>query len=328
MEPGTNPPATIMAGIGTAPMLMAGFAVVAAGLAATFPLQVSFVAVFLFAAPHNWMEARYLLSRAPVKWFHRRSFLPISCLGVAILGSWFALGPVNGWWHTVLAVWILGLIHCSGRPTAAAIPLACVWSGFAWVAPALANLLVVYVHPLVALCFLYRQIARKTPEAVRAYCQVLCLTPLLALLVIAIRVGLPLYSSGILNSGVWGSHSAAINLVDLPVDLPGAPWLISLQVFLELLHYGVWILALPLLGLSCPPWRLDGIALVAHRDGWPRTVKTIFLIGAAAVLILWIGFAVNYEFTRRLYFTVAIVNVLAEVTMLAWCRSGSGRKTN
>src|SRR5438067_4280991 len=40
----------------------------AATLAAAVPLQFSIATVFLFAGPHNWIEARYFLARTPARW--------------------------------------------------------------------------------------------------------------------------------------------------------------------------------------------------------------------------------------------------------------------
>ena len=43
------------------------FVVLAALVTGLLPIGVSIVAVFLCAGPHNWVEARYFLSRLPAR---------------------------------------------------------------------------------------------------------------------------------------------------------------------------------------------------------------------------------------------------------------------
>ena len=45
----------------------------AALLAGWLPLGFSIVTVFLFAGPHNWIEARYFLTRLPARWGRLRT---------------------------------------------------------------------------------------------------------------------------------------------------------------------------------------------------------------------------------------------------------------
>jgi hypothetical protein len=79
------------------------------------------------------------------------------------------------------------------------------------------------------------------------------------------------------------------------------------HLFLEMLHYGVWIFALPLLG----PKFWD------FKTAPKRSPRMMLLIaGIAAVAILWLGFATNYTETRDLYFTIAMAHVLAEAPFL------------
>ncbi len=81
----------------------------------------------------------------------------------------------------------------------------------------------------------------------------------------------------------------------------------SVHLFLELLHYGVWIIALPLLSRKF-------LNLSKLKAGSPRNV--LLGVGLVGVAILWLGFAANYTDTRDLYFTIAIAHVLAEAPFL------------
>jgi hypothetical protein len=87
-----------------------------------------------------------------------------------------------------------------------------------------------------------------------------------------------------------------------------------------LLHYGAWVVLLPAIGLASAPWDLKSIPLVQHRQGWPKLVRSLMIGGAALVALLWVCFFVDYRATRDIYFTVAVVHVMAEAPFLAWLR--------
>jgi hypothetical protein len=42
----------------------------------------------------------------------------------------------------------------------------------------------------------------------------------------------------------------------------------------------------------------------------------MLLVGLAVVLLLWVGFSIDYATTRDVYFTVAIAHVIAEAPFL------------
>ncbi len=276
----------------------------AALLAGSAPIQVSIWTVFLFAGPHNWMEARYFLARMPVRWVGARAFFAVAIVGVLLLSvGWVAIpGDPTGraLWHTGLVLWLLALLdlHHHRRPLdSAAWPLGLLVLAGAWFAPGLADIALVYAHPLMALWFLDIQIRRTRPEWSSAYRACLASLPLILL-------SLWQFSARPVLTG--DAAAAAITLQ------AGSPLLISTHVFLETMHYSVWLVALPLLGMSEAPWRWESIPLIRHRDGWPRLIRAVLLSGAAGVALLWILLALDYATVRRAYFTVAIIHVLAE----------------
>src|SRR6266446_3839798 len=72
-----------------------GFVVMAAAVAGFLPIQFSIVSVFLCAGPHNWVEARYFLSRLPARWGRLRSYFVLGFAGVLLLtAALAALRPV------------------------------------------------------------------------------------------------------------------------------------------------------------------------------------------------------------------------------------------
>jgi hypothetical protein len=92
--------------------------------------------------------------------------------------------------------------------------------------------------------------------------------------------------------------------------------LVSTHVFLEMLHYGVWIVALPLIGATGAVWKLNSIPVANHKRGFPKLIGGILIFSLFVVAVLWFGFSFNYTATRDIYFTVAIAHVLAEAPFL------------
>jgi hypothetical protein len=100
--------------------------------------------------------------------------------------------------------------------------------------------------------------------------------------------------------------------------LPGisSHLLVSTHTFLEMLHYGVWVLAMPLIGLQSAPWQLQKVPLARRGLSWRTGIAVFLACGLGVVAILWAGFLADYPTTRNVYFTVAMLHVLAEVPFL------------
>jgi hypothetical protein len=78
----------------------------------------------------------------------------------------------------------------------------------------------------------------------------------------------------------------------------------------------VWIVLLPLVTLRTAPWRLSDIPLTHRSAGWRRGVAMVLVAGLAVAAVLWCGFLIDYPLTRDVYFTVALLHVLAEIPFL------------
>ena len=101
--------------------------------------------------------------------------------------------------------------------------------------------------------------------------------------------------------------------------------LVTVHLFLEMLHYAVWLVALPLIARvgqsvvqpdSRRVWQLASIPVARHSRGFPKLIGSLLVLGLAVVVLMWIGFSVDYATTRDVYFTVAIAHVLAEAPFL------------
>ncbi len=90
-------------------------------------------------------------------------------------------------------------------------------------------------------------------------------------------------------------------------------FLVAAHTFLEMVHYGVWVVLIPLVGMRSWPWQLKTIPAARRSRSWSHAVAAILLFGLSVVVVLWVCFGIDYETTRRVYFTVAMLHVLAEV---------------
>lgn len=302
-----------------------------AAFASWLPLQVSIVTVLLFAGPHNWFEARYFLMRLPVRFGRSRNFFAVAFAGIFLLTLAYvslpALYYTNLWsgenwpnaiavWNTLLLLWLGALVLMRGKQNSRrdwfwAMPVTFSLCAVNWLAPDLFSLAIVYAHPLVALWFLDRHLRRTRPEWLRAYHRCLLLLPLLAGGMLWQLARTPSLADD--NGLFWRitQHAGTNLLPNVSSHL-----LVSMHVFLEMLHYGVWIIALPLIGATGAVWSVKTIPLARHRRGFPRLIGAVLVCGLFLVALLWIGFSTNYAVTRDVYFAVAIAHVLAEAPFL------------
>jgi hypothetical protein len=317
---GVAPVAVAALGLTAALALLAGFA----------PLQASIVAVFLFAGPHNWLEARYFLSRMPGRLGKLRHYFVTAFAGVIVLSAAFValvfgrelgLGKdtwplANGVVQTALILWVAWLAHMRSRTNPRrdwgwVWPAAFLLVAFAWSWPLLWSLALVYLHPLVAFWALDRELKRSRPEWRPALHLVLLSLPLfLALLWCWRSQEMNFAPADMLGMRIANHAGASL--------LPGvsAAFLVSAHTFLEMLHYAVWVVAVPLVSFKTPPWDLTGVPLTWRGAPWRSALTAFLLVGLFLLLALWAGFVADYAMARSVYFTVAIVHVLAEFPFL------------
>jgi hypothetical protein len=306
-------------------------AVVAAGLAGWAPLAFSVVTVFLFAGPHNWLEFRYFLTRLPARWGRLRGFFLLAFAGMFGLTAAFAALAWAGQsgllsaptWNNVYAtlnslliLWIATLVQMRSRQNPRREwgwfwPLAFLAIAAAWLAPAHVGLALVYLHPLMAFWLLDRELRRSRPRWRRAFHACLACVPLfLGLLWWKLAAAPPLPEPDELARRIT-DHAGTFLLPGVSSHL-----LVATHTFLEMLHYGVWVVAIPLIGLRAAPWHLGAVPLARRSAAWRRGVACFLICGLGVVLALWACFLADYTTTRNVYFTVAMLHVFAEVPFL------------
>jgi hypothetical protein len=303
----------------------------AALLAGSVPIGFSIVTVFLFAGPHNWVEVRYFLSKMPAHWGPLRGFFVLAIGGVLGLTALFAAIPFIGdaakwntatWgaasatWNSLLLLWLAALVVLRGRQKAGrdwswAVPVALVLIAIVWLVPQTWDVGLVYLHPLIALLFLDRELGRRRPQWRSAYRLCLaCLPAVLVLLWWQLARSAPLSGQDMLTMRIT-RHAGADFLAGVSSHL-----LVSTHAFLEMLHYGVWLIAMPLIAMRTVPWKLQSVPLFRRSASWRHMIIATIAVGALAVLVLWACFLGNYPATRDVYFTLAIAHVLAEFPFL------------
>jgi hypothetical protein len=306
-------------------------AIVCCALAGWAPLGFSIVTVFLFAGPHNWMEGRYLMARMPARWGPLRPYFLTGIIGVLGLTTAFAALPAvaawAGWdeerwlvglaaWNTGLVAWLAALIWMRSRQNPRRnwnwiFPVAMALVALAWLWPQTWDLGLVYLHPLIALWFLDREIGLRRPQWQSTYRRCLGLLPVLLLLLWYQLAGSPpLPGNDALTERIT-AHAGARVLAGISPHL-----LVATHTFLEMLHYGVWLVAIPVISLRTMPWHIAQVPLARRSPAWRKLLAGVLLLGATIVLLLWAAFLANYPLTRDIYFTVAMLHVLAEAPFL------------
>jgi hypothetical protein len=308
-----------------------GLVTLAALLAALAPMELSIGVVFACAGPHNWIEARFVLSRLPARWGKLWPFFLVALGGIlgltvayVALTVWLQCGrqdPDTGTlalavWDSVLIGWVLAIIHLRSqqkpkRDWSVAIPVGLLALAGTWLFPGLFGLALVYGHPLLALAILDRELARSRPGWRSGYHACLAWLPvLLGLLWWHLASAPDLPGQDALSVRIQ-QHAGAGLLRGVSSHV-----LVATHTFLETVHYGIWLVAIPLIGLESAPWKLAAIP-IARRPGPGRAaVAGLLAVGAMAVVVLWGGFLANYALTRDIYFTVALLHVLAEIPFL------------
>lgn len=309
--------------------------ILAAALAGFVPIGFSIVTVFLFAGPHNWLELRYFLAKMPAHWGPLRPFFTFAIGGVLVLTAGFITMAIVGrsanwtyeaWttassiWNSALVLWVAVLAWMRGRQSphvnrgrdwSWALPAGLAAVALVWLFPIAWEVGLVYLHPLIALIFLDREIVRRKPQWRRAYHATLLALPVcVGVLWWRLADAPPLVGQDMLTMRIT-QHAGADILQNLSPHL-----LVATHTFLEMCHYGVWVVAIPLIAMKTAPWQLTSVPLARRSWGWRTVVVALLVCGGVVVLSLWAGFLGDYALTRDIYFTIAIAHVLAEFPFL------------
>ncbi len=315
-----------------------GVAGLSAFLAGWLPLAFSVVTVFLFAGPHNWLELRYFMGRMPGRWGRLRSYFLVAFAGIIILSAvsvWFTvLYDTPTWtfdfsfhasaiWNTALVLWVAGLVQMRSRQNPRRDwswiwPVSFLLIALTWLDPFLWHMGIVYGHPLVALWVLDRELKRSRPRWRPAYhCALLAVPLVLGLLWWRLADAPRLPGTDMMTRAMTRSLTMQIsdNAGSFLINGVSNHFLVAAHTFLEMLHYGVWVIVIPLVAYRTRPWKLD-VPLARRSLNWKCGLLALLAVGVLVMALLWGAFLIDYPWTRNVYFTVAIVHVLAEIPFL------------
>lgn len=305
--------------------------VVAATLSVCSPSWFSIWIVIIFGTPHNFSEFRYFLSRlpsrfGPLKLFFITSFAGLLLLfltesALSICFSRQLLPPLLGRlllsiWNESLIVWILALSLLRYRDLTRNsamfnIGLAAFASVANFLSPAMFIVSLTYLHPLIGLWILERELRRTRKSWLKAYHLCLWSVPVgVMALVLALH---------------GTTNDAATNKL-LTLSSPGAGFftgasptmLLAVYTFLQMVHYGVWVFAIPIATQSWKRWRVDQLAFLKKRTKLRPLIRTVIGVGVATVICAWFGFNLDYNTTIEIYVVASLAHVLAEAPFLFW----------
>ncbi len=303
----------------------------AASLTVCAPIAFSIATVFLFAGPHNWVEARYFMSRLPARFGKYKEFFSWSFAGIAVLmigyiGLMCALqmkavtgttgSALFGLWNTLFVLWIVRLIVLSGqwqsgRDRGLALPFGLLAIAFALAFPTWFGLSLVYMHPLIGCWILDRELQRSKPQWRSTYHACLSSIPLFLMAIWwSLHDAGAVGTSDVLSLQITRHAGAAV------IPSMSSHMLVAMHTFLEMVHYGVWLIAIPLVSAGWKNWQPGSIPIAHRSPDFKRLVPVIFATSTFAVVVLWVCFALNYSVTRDVYFTLAMAHVLAEIPFL------------
>ncbi|HLA94107.1 MAG TPA: hypothetical protein VK612_00195, partial [Pyrinomonadaceae bacterium] len=212
-------------------------------------------------------------------------------------------------------LWVGLLFYLRGkqrrRDWSIAFAAAFLLAGLAWIVPQYWSLSLVYLHPFIAMWFLERQIRRTRPDWLRAYHYCLASIPLFLIALWFAVSGQPDLSEE--TNLFWriGQHAGSEIFPSISSYL-----LVATHVFLESIHYFVWLLLIPLIDKRALPWKLSDVPMFANANGIPKVFVAFLVFSVFVTVALWFGFAADYTTTRDIYFAFAIGHVLAEFPFL------------
>lgn len=306
------------------------FCLIAAVVIGSSPLTLSIVTIFAFAGVHNFMEFRYFLARIPLRWGRSKLFYSVGIGGVLVLTSaYLVIYLSTGWlwsletwsvvsstWNTFFILWVGLLFYLRGkqRPDSDwswAFAIGFLAAALAWLAPQYWAISLVYLHPFVAMYFLERQLRRTKKHWVKTYRMCLATIPFFVFGLWLIYGSAPPLSEEKYLFSVITNHAGSNIFPQI-----SSHFLVATHVFLETIHYAVWIILIPLIDQRAVPWKLSRVPVIANKDGFPRLATAALAISFLLVVGFWVGFSVDYVVARDVYFAFAIAHVLAEFPFL------------
>lgn len=263
-------------------------------LALWAPLPLAVVTLVLVGPAHTVLELRYVVAR--FRHVLSGPFLRAACVPVTIIALARLVGPSARAVEIVAAFSLLGLAALWRRQATFLVPLA-VALALSLAHPAWYGLVLLHLHNLVPLAFLWEWSQRTAVRAVSAACLVG-----VPLLIVGGALD-PLVLGASPGSGIGpGWATAAAQVTPAGWSTTAAARFFTAFAYLQVVHYVVWCWVFPrhvpeAAVATTGPWR------------WPAVVAA----GTAAVAVV---FAVDYTSGRVLYGSLATYHAYLEFPVL------------
>jgi hypothetical protein len=176
--------------------------------------------------------------------------------------------------------------------------------------PSLFGVGLVYLHPLIGMWILDREIARSKPEWRGAYHVCLAAVALLVGMIWWQLHDVPAkFGSDYISGRILFRAGASL----LPIS---SRLLVATHAFLETVHYAIWLLVIPMASAGWRSFRPCSLPLSWRSNGCRRAIAALLAVSSVAVVALWLAFKLDFGLTTDVYFTLAIAHVLAEIPFL------------
>ena len=298
------------------------------------PIEFSIATVFLFAGPHNWFEVRYALGRLPARAGKLWGFFAISAVGIVGSHAAFAaipwltatsdsptfIGGAYAVWNTTFLFWVATLVWMRSRTNPHfdggwVWPLACLLAAGVWLSP------------------LALQRGADLPAPAAGTLAARSRTGPVAARVAARPTGARSPAIPLLMAALWWRLADAPNLTGRPIVVDHRPIAATTprrgsSTASRRTSWSrrtrSWRWSITACG-SCS-FRWWGCARDPGNCGRsPRRGGTVRGRAACRIccssgcwlcVVLWVCFLLDYGTTRSIYFTVAMLHVLAEIPFL------------
>lgn len=305
--------------------LLAALSIGVAAVGAVYlPVLLFGLAPVLLGVAHVASDLRYLvLRRSLPTWWKNGVWLGCALLlGLRVLEEAGLLQSAERLELVVAATFVaVALLAAlaergSHRRASVAFVLLCAATGGAWLHPSGARLCLLHAHNLVALGL--------WATLFRAHKRLLLGPAVLVLLVTSVLASGALYRQTLTSPGASAFHLHVLSVAGSLTPFRSARWAIGLTsafLFLQSLHYSVWLSFIPQeeqASQGTPTFRMSVRSL--FRDlGLPGVAA----VGLAALAVL-LGACVQLQHARGLYMSLASFHTYLELALWAyfWIRPG------
>ena len=312
-----------------------------AGLAAYTPIWFTLITVCAFGAPHNYAEFRYFLSRLPSRFGPLRGFFTtafagaiVLCLLQILLTRLFLRNaatnpgarPALLCWNELLILWMFALSLLRYRSRDKSLWSLVIENGMYAALATVANSLsaaafsisLTYLHPLLGLWILERELQRTRKSWVTVYRWCLLSIPVAAVAILTTLNNSHIANPSIQLVGTLNGNSLGAQLF----PTASTTSLLALFGFLQMVHYGVWLIAIPIATQSWNRWRIDRLPVLAKKPSLRPLIIAACALGVLGILFFWCGYALDYDDVNEIYITITTLHVMAEIPFIFWmCES-------